>query len=226
MNIWVCIGSGPSLTAEDVEFCRQQGWNLATCNMGYKIAPDAKVFHAMDSAWWELVGDDCLESLGMGCEVWCGSVEYASSQWDDLKAGRTHRGVNHLSWDGGKGYCEVRGHCHSGKLSGLQLINIVGWHQPELVILLGYDNQHTNNEAHWHHDYPEGMRNDGTTDVSEYAALWASAPFPIVNASRETNIERIPRSNLYDIPAIIEAKNNASRQTPQILDSRGNAIRH
>ncbi len=213
MNIWVCIGSGPSLRSEDVAFCRMNGWSLATCNMGYKIAPDCHVFHAMDSAWWDLVGNDCLESLSDSCQVWSGSVEHAAQ----------HK-LNYLSWDGGQGYSDVRGHCHGGKLSGLQLINIVGWMKPDAVILLGYDNQHTNNEAHWHHDYPEGMRNDGTTDVSDYAALWASAPFPIVNASRETNIERIPRADLYDIPAIIEAKNNARR--PQLLDALGMPLVH
>lgn len=206
VSVFVCIGSGPSLTEEDIDFCRKQGWKLATCNMGYKIAPDCHIFHAMDSGWWELVGSDLMKSLSPHCQHWSGSLEHAKK----YKA-------NYLTWDGEQGYSDQWGHCHGGKLSGLQLINIVGWQNPDLVILLGYDNQHTNGKAHWHHDYPEHMRNVGIVgqQLGDYAILNKEAPFHIINCSRDTNIEGIPRLPLEAIPQWLKSAD--LQTTPQSL---------
>jgi len=194
MSIWVCVGSGPSLVPDDLDFVREQGWRIATCNMGFTICPDARVFHAMDSVWWEQYGDEALETLRPDCQVWTGSDDVASEGKARL-----------VTWDGEQGYSDTVGHCHGGKLSGLQLINIVGWYQPTLVILLGYDNMARHGQQHWHQDYPDGMRNGGTVDQrdGDYSAMFRTAPFPIINCSRRTNIlDSIPRMKLADAAAM------------------------
>lgn len=196
MNVWVCVGSGPSLNPDDVEFVRAQGWNIATVNMGYTILPDAKIFHAMDSQWWERYGQEAMETLNPSCEHWSGCLDAAKKYK-----------TNYLTWDGQQRYSDQRGHCHGGKLSGLQLINIVGWHNPDLVILLGYDNKPTL-QRHWHPNYPKGMVNGGIVDqkAGDYAKIWSEAPFSIINCSRDTNIEGIPRLPLEAIPQWLKSE--------------------
>lgn len=186
-NVWVCIGSGPSLTPEDVDFVRHQGWSIATCNMGYTILPDAKIFHAMDETWWDHYGVEAMNCLSLECEHWSGSLRHATR----------YRG-NYLTWDGNNGYSKQHGHCHTGILSGIQLINIVGWKNPDAVILLGYDGQHSNGQAHWHPDYPEDMRNALEIDKHEdvWKAFMDTCPFPVYNCSRETAIQSVPRRTL------------------------------
>lgn len=198
MKVWCCVGSGPSLTPNDLDFVRAQGWNIATVNMGFTIMPDAKIFHAMDSGWWERYGQEAMETLNPNCEHWSGSLDHANQ----YKA-------NYLTWDGNQGYSKVHGHCHGGKLSGLQLINIVGWKNPDLVILLGYDNKPTL-QRHWHPNYPKGMKNGGIVDQKEgdYAKIWSEAPFHLFNCSRDTNIEGIPRMKLEDVPEYASGQAN------------------
>lgn len=202
LNVWVCIGSGPSLIQADVRFCRSQGWNLATCNLSYQMVPDCHLFHAMDSGWWERYGDDAMSQMDDGREVWTGCPK-AAEQW----------GINLLKWDGIGGYSDKRGICHTGKLSGLQLINIVGWKKPDYVLLLGYDGIGT----HWHDDYPQEMRNFQGVDAqdADYDKLSATVPFPVWNISRETAITAFPSVPLECVTDAIEARETLKcRQKP------------
>ena len=48
----VCIGSGPSLTAEDVDYCRGRAKVIAI-NNAYQLAPWSDVLYACDGAWWD-----------------------------------------------------------------------------------------------------------------------------------------------------------------------------
>lgn len=196
-SIWVCIASGPSLTPEQVDFVRERGWNIATCNMGYTILPDAKIFHAMDEIWWRKYGVEAMNCLPLDCEHWSGSIDHAKR----FKA-------NYLSWDGEIGYSIQHGHCHGGKLTGMQLINIVGWHNPSAVILLGYDGQHKDGEAHWHPDYPKGMRN---AEQIEHGRDWdifgKACPFPVYNCTPDSAIKAFPQLSLPEVAAIVQPAN-------------------
>jgi len=193
-NVWVCIGGGKSLAQADVRFCRSQGWNLATVNMGYRIVPDCHLFHAMDRQWWDAYAEDAISTLSDACQIYTGQKHIAEQY-----------GLNLITWDGEQGYSHKRDHCHGGKLSGIQLINIVGWQKPDLIILLGYDNL----PGHWHGEYPAPMVSRGTIDQgsADYLKLWSKAPFSLVNCSRVIGIEGIPHMTLEDIPdAIQEAR--------------------
>lgn len=189
-EVWACIATGPSLAAEDIDYCRSRGWKLATCNMGFKLVPDADLFHACDAGWWERYGKEAAETLRRGCLIYSG-CEYG------------HR----ITWDGTEGYSTTPGHVHGGKLSGQQLIQIVGWQQPRAIVMLGYDNQHTGGKAHCHDDYPAPMRNayeiESTADT--WQALYSQCPYPLVNCSRETAITAVPRVTLEAVWQEVEA---------------------
>lgn len=161
--------------------------------MGYQIAPDAHIFHAMDRSWWAEYGDDAIAHLNSACHVYSGSPAHAEQY-----------GIRPITWDGQDGCSSTKGHCHGGELSGIQLLQIVSWYKPDLVLMLGYDNQ----GSHWHPDYPNHMRNGGTIDQTsaKYAKLHTEYPCPLFNCSRETNIWGIPTMMLEAVSDAIEAR--------------------
>lgn len=183
-EVWACIATGPSLIPEDIDFCRRQGWRLATCNMGFKLVPDADIFHALDLDWWRKYGEQALQTLSPACVIYSG-CEYGEP----------------VTWDGGEGFSMTPGHVNGGKLSGYQLVQIVGWQQPAAIVLLGYDNQHTGGKRHCHDDYPPPMRNAHEIEatVGIWDALYAQCPYPLVNCTRDTAITAVPRMTLEDV---------------------------
>jgi hypothetical protein len=160
----------------------------------------------MDDIWWDHYADDALSTLSDACLIYSGSPKHAEQY-----------GLRPITWDAEQGYSHKIGHCKTGKLSGIQLINIVGWQNPDLVILLGYDNF----PGHWHDDYPKPMISGGTIDqnTTEYVRIWTEAPFAIVNCSRVIGIQDIPHMMLEDIPDAIKegrtpkAQGKATKQT-------------
>ena len=192
-EVWVCIATGPSLTAEDIDYCRSQGWKLATC-------PDADLFHALDEGWWQEYGKEAADTLHRGCLVYSGCDH-----------------GQRITWDGTEGYSTTPGHVHGGKLSGYQLIQIVGWQDPKAIVMLGYDNQHTGGKAHCHDDYPPHMRNAHKIEstVDTWQALYSQCPYPLFNCSRETAITAVPRVTLeavwHDLKAVSQATTTLAR---------------
>lgn len=182
--IWVCIASGQSLKAEDIQYCRMQGWGLATCNDSYRMVPDADVFYAMDREWWVDNVDDVLSTLKDGCQVWTGCPEIAEQYGLKL----AHRdGVPRGT------YSKREGLVHTGLRSGHNLINIVGWSNPSLVVLLGYDEH----GAHWHdHNKPISQNYQV---IDEYDNLCVTVPFPVVNCSPGSAIRSFPQIDLGSV---------------------------
>ena len=157
--------------------------------MGYRLVPDAEIFYAMDKSWWAVNGMDAIRTLSQQCEVWTGQPDW-SEKW----------GFNLLTWDQGQGYSPKVGQVHGNKLSCIQLINIVAWEKPSLIVLLGYDNQ----GKHWHPEYTEsGLTGILPAGSDDYAVMAQTCPIRIVNASRHTAIEGIERVRLEDIPQTI-----------------------
>lgn len=176
-NIWVCVASGDSLTAEDIRWCRTQGWSLATCNDSFRMVPDCHLFYAMDSSWWEANADDVLSTLSEGCEIWTGCPKAAEGYGLSLVR---RNGVPCGT------YSVTRGLVHTGRRSGHNLINLVGWHSPDLVVLLGYDET----GGHWH---DKGKRlPDSDLVLAEYRNLASTLLFPVVNCSTGTAIDAFP----------------------------------
>lgn len=177
---WVCIGSGPSLKTTDIDLCRRQGWHLATCNSTFRLVPDAEVFCAGDTRWWDRFGGEAMKTLSRRCEIWSGSHK-AAHDWN----------VNLLRFQSERGFCTLPGTVCSGGPTGYYLIQIVGWRRPARIILLGYDMQHTDGRRHHHDDYPTEWANNAPNpsrwDRPFETLAWRST-VPIVNASRETSL--------------------------------------
>ena len=47
----ICVGTGPSLTQADVDFCQGKA-RVIVVNNAYKLAPWADALYAADDKWW------------------------------------------------------------------------------------------------------------------------------------------------------------------------------
>ena len=52
-SVAVCLGGGPSLNKEDIEYCREKkGVRFIAINDAYRLAPFADILYAADKKWW------------------------------------------------------------------------------------------------------------------------------------------------------------------------------
>jgi hypothetical protein len=168
-NTWVCIGSGSSLTAEDVQTCRDKGYKLATCNQGFKVAPDCDLFHALDDGWWERYGYQAMLALtNPKVKIYTGSLVGVGTL---VSFGLNRKRPIHLE--------------HA--LGGHNLIELVGRETPTKIILIGYDGT----GQHFHDDY------NTHGDISTHNDLYHSLKhLPVINCSRHSIIDAFPRMSL------------------------------
>jgi hypothetical protein len=168
MNVIACIGSGASLTVDQVAQCRLYGFRLATCNQGYKLVPDAEIFHALDCGWWDKYGEQALEELQPHCKIYTGCPH---SKGTLVSFGANPKREIHLT----------------GYLSGHNLIELAARENPDLIILIGYDGY----GQHWHRDYATHG------DVSEHNALYDNlSNLPAINCTPGSKITAFPKMAL------------------------------
>ena len=142
MKTAVCIGTGPSLTMDQLEAARDHGFALYACNNAIFLAPDAELLYSVNKAWWdhyyEMVKD-------YRCEKWTTNPEAA-------------RAYN-LSWiaeKNAKGLSTNPDYIHHGHGSGYSLVSMAHKKGYERIILIGYDLKYAP-------DYDPGNRNPGST---------------------------------------------------------------
>lgn len=176
----VCIGSGPSLTAEDCDTVRVAHRPTIVTNSTFRLCPWANVLFGFDVAWWRLHIDEVRR-------VFRGRMFCQASRWP-------MRGVE---WPG----CNRR--YRSFGNSGACAVALAIACRARCVILLGFDGQLTGGQTHHHGDHPAPLRNCDTLPAWQRQfsrlAKWAeSYGVPIVNATRETALEQFPRLSLAE----------------------------
>lgn len=174
----VCMASGPSLTADDVELVRQ--WREAgerrrviVVNTTYTAAPWADALYAMDAKWWRF---HAAEVAKLNCAKVC-----------------IHAvpGVTKLQRPDYKHF----GNSGAGAVALAVLAGAVR------VILLGYDCQRTNGMAHFHGDHPKGLGN--ALSMPTWGKKFENAARElrganIINCSRATALTCWPRAGLSE----------------------------
>jgi hypothetical protein len=190
----VCIASGPSLTREDVEFCRGKA-RVLVVNTTLLLAPWADAFHAADHrvfAWHEV---EVRRFQGLKFSLEGNTSKYGAIA---LKDG----GIRGLSKDPGV-IC-------NGRNSGFQAINISTLLGATRIVLLGYDMQPgPNGESNWHADHPD---KDKTLPYEKCLAAFESLVTPlavegvsVVNCTRRTALTVFPQMALEDALAQVPA---------------------
>jgi hypothetical protein len=165
----VCLGTGPSLTAADVDACRGRARVIAI-NDAYRLAPWADVLYAADRKWW---------AWHQGAPTFPGrklTIEPQRDVWPGLAMLRN---------TGLEGFEADPGGLRIGYHSGYQAIHLAVHFGATRIVLLGYDLQGT----HFFGDHPD---HTGPPFLScRHALQTLVAPLDrrgvtVVNASRAT----------------------------------------
>lgn len=182
----VCLGSGPSLTSEDVTFCRSRAITLAI-NDTYTVAPWASVLFASDLLWWAR-NSAARRIVGL---------KYALAS-----AHERVPGVEVLDRTGQEGLELEPTGLRSGGHSGYAAINLAVHLGARRIVLLGYDMQSTlGGKHHYFGAHPDGSH----PRYDHWRGLYATLLDPLtalgislVNASRATSITAVPRIGLRE----------------------------
>lgn len=179
----VCLASGPSLTPEDVDYCRGKAPVIAV-NDTYRLAPWADVLYACDAKWW---------AVHAGVPTFTGlkyALEPAAGRWP---------GVQILSNTGDRGVELEPTGLRTGKNSGYQAINLAVHLGARRIVLLGYDLQ-ASDPAHSHFfgQHPHPIRRDSPYALFRDYFAFLLAPLEaigveLVNCTRETALACVPR---------------------------------
>lgn len=185
----VCLASGPSLTADDVNACRGRARVIAVKDC-IRLAPWADVLYGCGSdagRWWQENGPELVEFSGLRFTL-------------DPKAASWATVLEHERVDG----IDLRPtHLATGKNSGYQAINLAIHLGASRIVLLGYDMQEgAHGKQRWFgahpwptrswHELGREMRDLFATMIEPASALGVE----IVNATRETAIGCFTRLSL------------------------------
>lgn len=192
---FVCIGGGPSLTAAQVEQCRDRvdenglPVRVIVVNDAYRIAPWADVLYFCDDRWWQWHHKKVGDWKGLIVRLQGGHHDFGDPRIKVLR-----------NLDEKRGLADRRDGLHTGQNSGYQAINLAVHLGARRLVLLGYDMQADQSSGpartHWFGDHPGG------TSPTVYEIMlphFASLVKPLAERGIEI-INATPRSRLRDFP--------------------------
>lgn len=179
-----CLGTGPSLTAEDVNACRGRVRVIAI-NDAYKLAPWADVLYACDGKWID---------HHKGVPSFLGpkySLTVNPKKWPAWTA---------LKNDGVNGLCLMPTGLRTGRNSGYQAINLALHLGAKQILLLGYDMGRHGGKGHFFGEHP---RNWSPSPYSKFLEAFTTIVEPlklagveVINCSRRTALTVFPKQPL------------------------------
>jgi hypothetical protein len=183
---FVIIASGPSLTSEDVEYCRGKAKVIAI-NDNYLMAPWADYLYFCDGKWWRW-HQDKEEFKNFQGQIYTRHSEAGEQE-----------NINHIQSKPEKGLSKDKDVIHEGSNSGYQAINLAYHLGAKRIILLGYDMQTTNGENHWFGLHPDKIVSNYNNFVDKYNQMAPHAKeigLEIINCTRQTALKCFPRQEL------------------------------
>lgn len=187
-DTWVIIASGPSLTPEDVNYCRDKA-KVCVVNDNWRLAPWADVLYAADRDWWEHKRPK--------------KDEFQGEKWTVCPDSAKKYGLNLIDGQHAVGMSDNPEMIHYGGNSGYQACNLIFHRRPKRILLLGFDMQDTGGEKHWFGAHKFPLRNTGSwcshVKRMDGAALdFKKAGIQVINCSRETALRGYKRGIITD----------------------------
>lgn len=176
----VCLASGPSLTAEDVQ--RARGFPVVVTNTTFRLAPWADILFGFDSRWWRAH----IEEVRKTFEGRLISINGVA----DSKGIEQIFGAPWWTQYGNSGACAI---------------SIAMCAGASKVILLGFDCGFSpKGPKHWHGDHPKGLTNCLSVQkwpyqfgkVAEHAKRLKCQ---VINASRHTTLKCFERADVDSV---------------------------
>ena len=209
----VCIGTGPSLTPEQVETARQKGFELYGCNLIYEMVPDLTLFYSVNYAFYEHYWDKGLSEHT--AEKWTTNAKVASHfdgmHWIAEPPGTPSEHRPGLSTDPKM--------IHHGHGSGGSLVSMAHRNGADRIILLGYDMQYApdydgraqqigSSDRHYFGEYPQSMQHWPSEKVDRgkhveliewYRSIHTQGLVEVVNCTPDSAIDCFEAISIEDI---------------------------
>jgi hypothetical protein len=201
----ICIGTGPSLTVEQVAVARTKG-RLFGCNNAFVMAPDLELLYACNWAWWEMYWEDVRY---LPCEKWTTNREAADKF-----------GLNWIAEKNAPGLSTDPNVIHHGHGSGYSLVSMAYRAGARRILLLGYDlkyapdydgraRQAGSGPRHFFGEYPEPMQHWPSVKVKGgvhvelvelYRSIHEQALVEIINCTPGSALEGvIPTMDIHAV---------------------------
>ena len=202
MKTIVCIGTGPSLTFQQVETARRKGFTLYAANNAIYMAPDAALLYSVNLAWWDYYWDMVRD---LPCEKWSTSASVADKY-----------GVHWIAEKNAKGLSTDPDIIHHGHGSGYSLVSMAHRAGADRIILLGYDLKYAKDydpknrypgstPRHFFGEYPPTMQHWPSKQVIDglhvelldlYRSIAEQGLVEIVNCTPDSAIDCFPTVNV------------------------------
>lgn len=182
----VCLATGPSLTADDVAFCRGKAPVIAI-NDAYRLAPWANVLYAADAKWWK----------------WHHGVPSFTGLRYSLQKDAAAWNVTVLQDAGYDGLTADPRGLVKGCNSGYQAINLAIHLGASRVVLLGYDMGHAKGQpSHFFGEHPDKAHSPFGLFLAKFETMRHPLRLlgvEVINCSRETALTVFPRHTLTEV---------------------------
>jgi hypothetical protein len=185
----VCVGSGPSLVADDLETCRGRA-PIIVINDSWHMAPWADVLYAADGSWWRRHR---------------GVPEFRGAKYSIDPRASTWPGVQILRETGQRGLELLPDGLKTGSNSGYQAINLAVHLGATTILLIGYDMQAAKGRDHWFGSHPDRQQPPFGLFLRLFPSIvapLAQLGITVVNCTRSTALDCFPRQPLAEaLPA-------------------------
>lgn len=166
---WVVVGSGPSLTQDDVNYVRGKA-HVIVCNTAWRLAPWADVLVGCDPAWWDAHPE---------------AQAFAGEKFSPKQVK-----YNHVSWWIPPGF-------RLGQNTGLYGMHFAKCRGAERIVLLGFD-MHAKGGTHFFGDHPAGLSNPNRyifeNHLQQFEAWTSDAE--VINCTPQSALKRFVSKEL------------------------------
>jgi hypothetical protein len=150
----VCIGTGPSLQAEQIQSARSKGFELYACNNAIFMAEDATLLYGCNHQWWD--------------HYWSKVEHLPCEKWTTSAMASARHPINWINEKNAPGLSDDPSIIHHGHGSGYSLVSMAFRNGADRIILLGYDLKYAPNyngpareigsePRHFFGEYPASM---------------------------------------------------------------------
>lgn len=184
----VCVAGGPSLTPDDVAYCRNRA-PVLVINDAYRLAPWADVLYAADASWWRK-HRGAPSFTGLKYSVQLDAADFPGVQ---ILANTGDQGLEVQPWG-----------LRTGRNSGYQAMNLAVHLGAARIVLLGYDMGHDAGEpSHWFGEHPAPLNRHSPYSTFRAAFETLVAPLQqcgvtVLNATRRTFLTCFPCGSLEE----------------------------
>lgn len=185
----VVIASGPSLTKEDVDYCKNKA-TIFVVNDNYRLAPWADLLYAADYPWW-------VEHEGV--------PDFKGLKYTQDQRAAAAYGITHVDGRWRPGISHSREYIHYGYNSGFQAFNLAYLMGAKNIYLLGFDFMMDGDKKHWFGDHPGNLNKDMheallkmRRHMDSSARQCRNSALNVVNCSRRTALKEFDRGIITD----------------------------